>query len=239
MQKRTETPGRLWRLPSANPPVAREKTLLEAVPDTLLVEWSAKLYTVMNLAWGYVETILDLCAQMKIPDTRPLCRTIRELKREYDRFRSSSMWGGADAEESKRAEDFEDFFSEDFDRLFNGLEMEVNKLDLTPPHKLLVIAVQQTLTLMDAARSYAIWTDSEIRKYGAWADGCSFMQKEFLALYPLIPQFAGDCYSPDLSARKLTADILVGKMHRCMVVRIEGEEDNIKEAEVGYGKDGH
>ena len=49
----------------------------------------------------------------------------------------------------------------------------------------------------------------------------------------------GDCYSPDLSARKLTADILVGKMHRCMVVRIEGEEDNIKEAEVGYGKDGH
>ena len=112
----------------------------------------------MNLAWGYVETILDLCAQMKIPDTGPLCRTIRELKREYDRFRSSSMWGGADAEESKRAEDFEDFFSEDFDRLFNGLEMEVNKLDLTPPHKLLVIAVQ--------SRPSRSWTRQGATPYG-------------------------------------------------------------------------
>lgn len=122
------------------------------------------------------------------------------------------MCASHEKDEENLGLEIEEKLSLDFDRLFNGVEHEVNKLDLTKDHKALVIATQQTLTLMDAVKIFARRCDKKIASYDVWICDCCMVQTEFMKLYPLIPQFAGDCYQPNLSARKLSAGIIANKL---------------------------
>lgn len=195
------------------PPGIRErKKTIEAVPDEVLVDMSTRLFALMNLTWDYVDTICDLCVSLKISETKPLVRKIRELKKDYDKFRWPSMGAAHERGEQMLGLEIEETLSEDFDRLFNGVEHEVNKLDLTKDHKALVIATQQALTLMDAVKIFAKRCDKKIASYDVWICDCCMVQTDFLKLYPLIPLFAGDCYQHNLSARKLSAGIIANKL---------------------------
>ena len=193
-------------------PKPKPVRLIDEMPEDKMIQWAWKLYTLMNLSWGYIDTILDLCVQMRLKDTRPLVRVIRDLRRSYDRFRARSIDSDHVAKETHNAEVFEEQFSSDFDRLFNGLYNEVSRLDLKPDHRSLVIATQQALTLMDAVKVFARMCDKEIKAHGIWTCDCSLLQDEFQQLYPLIPQFAGDCYRPDLRVRQTTARILANRL---------------------------
>ena len=173
---------------------------------------SIRLFALMNLTWDYVDTILDICISLRITETKPLVRRIRELKREYDKFRWPCMSTTSEKDEQETGLEIEEKLSVDFDRLFNGVEHEVNKLDLTKEHKALVIATQQALTLMDAVKIYARRCDKKIASYDVWVCDCCMVQTHFMKLYLLIPQFAGDCYQPNLNARKLSAGIIANKL---------------------------
>lgn len=194
------------------PGMRKRKKTIEAVPDEVLVDMSTRLFALMNLTWDYVDTILDLCISLRITETKPLVRKIRELKREYDKFRCPSMGTVHERGEQETGLEIEEKLSVDFDRLFNGVEHEVNKLDLNKEHKALVIATQQALTLMDAVKIYARRCDRKIASYDVWVCDCCMVQTDFMKLYPLIPQFAGDCYQPNLNARKLSAGIIANKL---------------------------
>lgn len=187
--------------------------LVDSMPQELMTEWGTKLYMLMNLAWGYVETILDICIQQRIPDTKPLVRRIRDIRRRYDQFRHRSIDDRHDRMETYNAEVFESNFSADFDRLFHGLELEAGRHRLTDAHRTLLIATHQALTIMDAVKMYARMCDREIRDRGIWTCDLCLLQSEFQELYPLIPQFAGDCYRGDVEARRLTAGILVNRIN--------------------------
>lgn len=206
------------------PPHERKKTI-EDVPEHLLTEWSFKLFALMNLAWDYVDTICDLCISMRLSPTKPLVRKVRELKREYDRFRWQVVDRRMEENETSHGLRFEECFKDDFKRLVNGLEVEVNKLDLTPSHKSLVIAVQQALTLMDAVKIYARWCDSQIASMGIWVCDCCMVQTEFMKLCLIMPEFAGDCYQPDITARKTTAAILVNRLKSVSLIQLLNENE--------------
>lgn len=193
-------------------PQPRRVRMIDEIPSRVVVEWGVKLYTLMQLAWNYIDTIIDLCIQMRITATKPLVRTIRQLRREYDQFRARSIDEEFERKESANAEKFEEQFCTDFDRLFNGLELEIRSLDLKQDYQTLVIAVQQALTIMDAVKLYARWCDQRINEYGVWVSDCCMLQAEFLKLYPLIPQFAGDCYQTNLASRQTTAGILLNRI---------------------------
>ncbi|MBD5223880.1 MAG: hypothetical protein HDS71_07535 [Bacteroidales bacterium] len=194
------------------PDIRKRKKTIEAVPDEILVDMSTRLFALMNLAWDYVDTILDICISLRISETKPLVRRIRELKREYDKFRWPSMGKTLEKDEENLGLEIEEKLSVDFYRLFNGVEHEVNKLNLTQEHKTLVIATQQALTLMDAVKIYARRCDKKIASYDVWVCDCCMVQTDFMKLYPLIPLFAGDCYQPNINARKLSAGIIANKL---------------------------
>lgn len=181
----------------------------EVVDEDTMMEWASSLCTLMNLAWGYIDTILDLCVLMKLKDTKPLVRRIRELKREYDQFRHTKIDDATERIETETAEAFEDCVQKHLAKLFNGIDFEMRKIGLKDDWKALAVAVHQAMTLMDVVSLYARRCDVEIRKRGIDVEDRCMIQKEFLALYPLIPQFAGDCYIKDFPARKITANILL------------------------------
>lgn len=199
---------------SINPEKRKRMGTIDDVPDTLLVTWSLRLFALMNLTWDYVDTILDLCVQMRISDTKPLCRTIRELKREYDKFRWQNMLYERTQEETETGLLFEEMFQKDFNILFLNLDTEVKKLDLREDDKLLVISVQQALTLIDAVKIYAKRCDKAMSDMNVWTCDYCMVQTEFLKMAELIPEFAGDCYQPDLQIRKQTAQILANRLDK-------------------------
>ena len=206
-------------------PSRKTKKGIEAVPEELLTEWSYKLFALMNLTWDYVDTICDLCIGMRLEPTKRLVRQISGLKREYDRFRWRCIDRDMENSETDHGLRIEDSFRDDFGKLLNGIEIEVNKLDLIKSHKSLVIAVQQALTLMDAVKIYARWCDSQIASYDVWVCDCCVVQTEFLKLYPIIPEFAGDCYQPDIEARRLTAGILANRLRSIRLEEILSEKE--------------
>lgn len=193
------------------PPAGREKTLAD-IPGELLEAWGIKLFSLMNLTWDYIDTICDLCVAMRLQPTKPLVRLVRELKRNYDSFRSLYVHSGFQRKERRNGELIEENLSLDFKKLFYSLSNEVSKLGLADDHKSLVIAVQQALTLMDAVKVYARRCDREIAAMGVWVCDCCLVHTEFLKLYDIIPQFAGDCYQPDIEARRLTAGIIARRL---------------------------
>lgn len=194
-------------------PVARWQCVTEAVPPHILVGWACRLFTLMNLSWQYIDTVCDLCIQMRLRETKPLVRAIRQIRREYDIFRARSIDDESVREETSRSESFEESHDEDFRKLFFGLQNEIGKLGLTPQHRDLVLATQQALTVMDAVRVYARRLDRRLlEEYGLLTPDCCLVQNDFMRLYGLVPQFAGDQYQPNLEARRLTATILANRM---------------------------
>lgn len=65
-----------------------KKTLLD-IPHDVLAELAAKTYILVALCWDYVDTILDICAQMRTDDLKKLCRQIRQMRFEYDQHSES------------------------------------------------------------------------------------------------------------------------------------------------------
>lgn len=196
----------------SNPPKPRFVTIAEVVDEDTMQEWASSLCTLMNLTWGYVGTILDMCVLMKLKDTKPLVRYVRDLKRRYDQFRHTKIDDETERLETQSAEDFEDMVQKHLSKLFNALDFEMRKLDLKDDWKTLAIAVHQAMTLMEAVTLYARRCDAEIRKRGVAVKDRCMVQNEFMELYTLIPQFAGDCYIKNLSACTITANILVNEM---------------------------
>lgn len=199
---------------SINPGQRKKMKDITEVPEELLIKWSIRLFALMNLAWDYVDTILDLCIQQRISETKPLCRTIRELKRDYDKFRSRSMTEDKEREEEETAMIFEEMFDKHFKILAINLDTEVRKYDLNEDHTMLVIATQQAMTLIDAVKIYAKRCDKSLSDLGVWTCDYVLVQTEFLKMASLIPQFAGNCYKADLPIRKQTAMIFANSLER-------------------------
>lgn len=205
-------------------PRARFRYAEEVVPEHVMVDWGMRLFTLMNLAWGYIDTVIDLSIAMRITETKRLTRRIRELKREYDRHRFTCIDRSFEQTETERAEQFEEHFDKDFRKLYHAIDFETAKLGLDKDWRAIVIAVQQAMTIMDAVKIFSSQCAAKMRDYGLYRvkEHCMILD-EFLALYPLVPLFAGDCYIPNLPARKLTAEILVKRVNQLEVVKSDAD----------------
>ena len=177
-----------WGLRTAKVEVKRERTI-EDVPNQDLTEWSIKLFLLMNLTWGYIDTICDLCSQMKFVEVKKHCREIKEWKRKYYQFRQSFYSTNDERNETDRGEWFEETFSSDFDKLFNGIYNLAAVVGKDNNHRLLFVAVQQALTLIDTVTKYARYCDQRIRGYDVWVCDCCMVQTEFLKAVEIVRKF--------------------------------------------------
>lgn len=175
---------------------------------------TVKIYFVGALAWDYTETVLDIAAQMKISETKKLSRTIRELRRNYDRLRAIDLDAEHIRQEWKLAELFETVNKDHISRLCNGLLTEIrHNHKLNGDYESLVEAVQIALTMLDALRLYADQCDAFIKKYYPDAPH-SILPDHFTQLSVLLPEYAGDCYYSHSKARDTTARILLNEINR-------------------------
>lgn len=207
------TPSRFIKIPRA-----RYVEIRDAVGEDTLLYWASKICTLENLAWQYIDTILDILVQMKLKVVRPVTCRIREIKTEYDRFRARCIDKSHVLKESNLAENFNDYLGEDLGRLFYALDFEVSRMDIIREQRPLLIAVYQAITILEALRIYARQIDDEIRHdYHIMVKDCSLIQACFLELYTLIPQYAGDCWKPNLDAVRITANVIARKIEEAEI----------------------
>lgn len=183
------------------------------VPSASLARMGVKLNLLGALAWDYADTVLDLAAQMRISQTRPLSRAVRALRLDYDRMRARSLDTEHMRGEWRLAEQFEAICKSHFRRLALSLRNEINSLPgLDPRYVMLIEAVQMAMTLIDTMRLYAAKCDAFIRRYYPQAPH-SILSDHFLSLAALLPQFAGDAYTPASPSRKASSRILLNEIN--------------------------
>lgn len=187
------------------------------LPQKPLARMAVIIFMLGSLAWDYADTCCNIAASMKIDPLKKLSRAVRQLRREYDSFRSPLMRGESIAEESRLALMFEEICEEHFVRLNYGVDSEKKISRLNTDHKMLVNAVQMAMTVLDTMKLYAAECDKWIRSQGF--DGHSILADHFVRLAILLPQFAGDCYNPASEARRLTARILLKEIKQIDICR--------------------
>ena len=184
-----------------------------AIPPAKLSAMGVKLYIVGALAWDYADSVLNIAAQMRIPQTKRLCRTIRALRCNYDKMRALSLDREHIRCEWNLAEMFEGICKSHFQKLCLGLRNEIRRdTELNPQYVMLVEAVQMAMTLIDTLKLYAAECDSFIRNYYPTAPH-SILPDHFKSLATLLPEFAGDCYDASSYSRSTTARILLKEIN--------------------------
>lgn len=180
------------------------------IPQRPLARMAAKLYLLGALAWDYADTVCNIAASLRIDATKPVSRAVRELKREYDRFRSRSLCDADIKKESELALLFEELCESHFAKLNYGVSSDKLTTGLDKDYELLIKSVQMAMTVIDTMKLYAADCDKWIREQGVNAH--SILADHYLRLATLLPQFAGDCYNANMEARKLTAKILLNEI---------------------------
>lgn len=67
----------------------REEIKLSRILDKdLLFRFAYVPFVIANLAWDYADTIITMAAMLKLSEQKKLCREVKRLKQEYDRYRS-------------------------------------------------------------------------------------------------------------------------------------------------------
>lgn len=211
------------RPPSPSKP--RPVNLADELPEEFLMDCSFKLFILQNLAWDYVETILDVCAQQKIKDTKPLVRTVRDLRRRYEIFRCRCVDSKHTAKETAAALRFESEVADDLKRFHNAVGIDSSRIDLSSDARVLISAVQDAMLILDAIKIYARSLDREIAAMGIWTCDCCLVQEEVLKLYSLIPLFGGDCYEVTSKSRSLSAAIIVNRLRDIELTFHNADED--------------
>ena len=190
-----------------------EKSHKQRVPHgSISTTWIVKLYSLLPLAWDYIETICDLSANMGLAHTKPLVRRVRQLKREYDLFRSRDIDGANDSREKARSLRFEEAVSKTMWQYSNAVGVELDRCGLKGDERYLAMAVFQAMVIMDAVNLYARWCDRQMAKNGMWVCDRCMVQNEYLALDKLIPLFADRRCRKEIPSRNVTAKILFNKL---------------------------
>lgn len=190
---------------------------VDNLPLKLMRDLGAKLYLLANLSWGYVETVCSLCIEMRLEETKKLVREIRNLKREYDRFRAPTMGDLATKQEEEMGVWFEESFLNDFNTLYNQMDIESGRTLPNRQQKMYFVSLHQALTLIEAVKKFALYGDDRIKEHGAWTCPYCMLQKEYLLMHDVLKKFPSaneDRFKP---LRERSASILVNRLHQIEV----------------------
>lgn len=169
------------------------KQIQEKLSPENLLRMAYVPFVIARLVWDYADTIVNLCSMMKLTPTKGLCRTVRQLRREYDQDRMPFI--------DKAHEDCEEdnmiVYEEQVKAMMNlyliNLECAIKRefKEISREMRDLLKAVYQCDVLVKALFLY---TDRQMKMASdmlGWRMG-SMLPDTIHRLKPLIPEFLGE-----------------------------------------------
>lgn len=199
--------------------------VLTRVPLPELHEKSTKLFALMNLAWDYVDTVLDLCLLYRVDGTKAHSRRIKACRRDYDSFRKCAVSGGSVQyfnSETERGLRFEELFKDDFRKLTFAISNRLSRLRIKGREAEIATAVMQSLALVRAVAGYSAVCDDMFRRYGLLLRPDSLVLDSFIDMVSELKRLAETLHVPGLDDNGLAAAIFVRRV-RALRMSADGE----------------
>lgn len=172
-------------------------------------------FVIAEVVWDYADSLVNLAVYLRDRRTKPLCRAVRELRREYERERAHFI----DSKHREVEEGHMIGFQEDMGQhtaklgycIDNAISKRYGRLD-EASHQLVECAYMAVIW-HKALFKYCSWADALIeRKCGRASH--SIMPDEVQRLGILLPQFAGDIEIPtDTPEMNAWRDALCNHIH--------------------------
>lgn len=174
---------------------AHDKRLLrEKLSDEAMFSISYVPYVIAEVAWDYVDSILNLAALMRLSETKSLCRKLKEIHREYDRERFKII----DDSSRKTETDNMILFQEELSDFFGNLHKSVIEL-LTEMYgtiedntSYLVGAAYACRIVLKSLARYCEAQEKIVSSILGYSIAGTLYPKKLRAVEILVIEFAGD-----------------------------------------------
>lgn len=150
-------------------------------------------FVVARLVWDYADTIIDICIQMRLAETKQLSRTVRKLKTEYDRTRLPYIDKQREDNEECGMLIIEEAVKSNANLYYADLKCQVQHEypELYTDYRYLIFAVYQCRLLLKALLAYAEKQRAHIAEKMGW-NIKSVLPHAIKVLEPIIIEFTGD-----------------------------------------------
>lgn len=177
--------------------VVTPKSIGEALDTPTLFRVAYLPFVMCEVVWDMADTVIDSCIIMRLQPTKKLCRTIRQLRTSYERFRVPYQHGKQYEIEREHREMFIDGINPVLSTLCDGVKAEITKLYgvMEVESMWLLQAVYSALAMYRALKLYAKDCDRVIDE-ACGRSSHTILPDEVLKLQGLLEAFAGDCSLP-------------------------------------------
>lgn len=180
-----------------------KQKLFEQLSEQAVFSITYVPFVIAEVAWDYADTVLDMACIIRDRRTKPLGRTIKELRREYDRQRYriiNDKWRDSETENMLMFQDvLKDFFSKVYHECCEILEQTHGKLEDNT--LMLVASVYVCRTVLKGLFMYTAAHEKCVSRILGYPIA-SILPTELQKLNNIIIEYAGDCRMPDSFAEK-------------------------------------
>lgn len=150
-------------------------------------------FVVARLVWDYADTIIDICTQMRLTETKKLSRTVRHLKAEYDRMRLPYIDKQHEDSEARNMLIIESAIEDNTRLYFVNLRCQVQREypELRADYRNLIFAVYQCRVMLKSLLAYTEQQRAHVAEKMGWAIK-TILPNSVKVLEPLIIEFVGD-----------------------------------------------
>lgn len=163
-------------------------------------------FVFFDVIWDYIDSLMDMTCFLRIHETKKLNRAMREIRADYDYFRSKHLDFDHREKTREQSEQFVDE-SEPLKWAWRVILSEVKKKnpDMDKDWVMFVAQCEITCSLFAALRKYANHFDKMITEK-AGRKMHSILPDEFNRMHILIPHYMGDI--PHTRIRRVVDHIL-------------------------------
>ncbi len=173
--------------------VSEEIRLSRVLDKEMLFRFAYVPFVIAQLVWDYADTITTLTAWMRLRETLPLNRKVKELRMEYDRKRAPFIDKTHQASEIENMYTFEDGVKEIFNLYLLNLRLDLQHEypDLQDEDIDLLTATYQCLILLKSLHRYVAKQTAKVQRIVGRQIG-RILPCELYALEPIIAAYVGD-----------------------------------------------
>lgn len=207
-------------------PQPRPKRITDE-PEDILITIRVRMYALGALVWDYVDSVLTMATQLRRSEVRRLSREVKNLRKDYEYFRSRNADSDHLEREMAWALEFEEYLRKPLRELCKGIKQEHEQAfgEVEVENGYYIMGVQQAQTMVEALIHYTKGCDRAIAKYGVDMTKRSIMPPVFRKLAILLPEFAGDLWIADSPSRRKAAETIALELTKIVVCDKDGDLD--------------
>lgn len=166
----------------------------EKIDDKTFFRYFYLPFVISDVFFDYVDTVLDLTAQLRITELKKVSRVIKELKKDYDYYKQRHLDFNNRQQEALHRDMMLDGFYDDFNNEYLLVKFKVSneRKSLVNEYKQFLSCVYMALIIFDTLKQYCFEADKVIESY--WGECLnSILTKQAVKTAELLWQYTGDC----------------------------------------------